>query len=87
MEEAFTRTTHPWVKPTRKLTDEEIEELIETYDYDPEYEEDENREPEPIYDEFGNPTRDTIAALYENRHGLTTPTTLDELFAWVDSLK
>lgn len=76
-----------WVAPTRKLTAEEVEALIENYDYDPEYEEDEYRESEPIYDEYGNPTRDMIAALYENRHGLTTPTTLEDLFTWADSLK
>lgn len=78
----LTRTARPWVKPTRKLTPEEIQELIETYDYDPAYEDDETREPEPIYDEYGNPSRDTIAAMYETLHGLCEEVTLEELFSY-----
>ena len=73
-----------WVKPDRVLTDDEIEELIETFDYES-YEKEaygnDDYEPAPIYDMFGNPTRDTIAALYEGRHHIGYgPMTLEEFF-------
>ena len=70
-----------------KLTDEEIEELIENYDYDPKYldpdYDDGGTELEPVYDRYGNPTEATIRALYEDRHEiLSEPMTLEELHAW-----
>ena len=70
----------------RKLTDEEIEELIENYDYDPKYldpdYDDGGTELEPVWDKFGNPTEATIRARYEVKHGIVDgPMTLDELFA------
>ena len=70
----------------RKLTDEEIEELIENYDYNPKYldpdYDDGGTELEPVWDRFGNPTEATIRARYEVRHGIVDgPMTLDELFA------
>ena len=70
----------------RKLTDEEIEQLIENYDYDPKYldpdYDDGGSELEPVWDKFGNPTEATIRALYEDRHDIGTgPMTLDELAA------
>ena len=72
----------------RKLTDEEIEELIENYDYDPKYldpdYDDGGTELEPAYDRFGNPMEALIRLMYEKRHGLvqySEPMTLDELFA------
>lgn len=72
-----------------KLTDEEIEDLIENYDYDPKYldpdYDDEDGESEPIYDRFGNPTESTIRALYESRHGIySEPMTLDEFNGLLD---
>ena len=72
-----------------KLTDEEIEELIENYDYDPKYLDPDydDGESEPIYDRFGNPTESTIRALYESRHNIVSePMTLDELFAEWDEI-
>ncbi|MBQ7219496.1 MAG: hypothetical protein IJS28_00795 [Synergistaceae bacterium] len=77
-----------WVKPTRKLTPEEIEQLIENYDYDPSVydDDDDSTELDPVYDIYGNPTESTIRALYEGRNGIGEETTLDELLAWVDSL-
>ena len=73
-----------------KLTDEEIEELIENYDYDSKYldpDYDDDGESEPIYDRFGNPTESTIRALYESRHNIVSePMTLDELFAEWDEI-
>ncbi len=72
-----------WVKPDRVLTDDEIEELIQTFDYES-YEKEaygnDDYEPAPIYDRFGNPTRDTIAALYESRHDIGDDMTLEEFF-------
>ncbi len=69
-----------------KLTDEEIEELIENYGYDPKYldpdYDDGGSELDPVYDMYGNPTESTIRALYEDRHNIgSDPMTLDELFA------
>ncbi|MBQ9388723.1 MAG: hypothetical protein IJU07_00925 [Synergistaceae bacterium] len=81
-----TKTTK-WVKPTRKLTEDEIEDLIENYDYDPSvYDDDDSTELDPIYDVYGNPTESTIRAIYEGEHGITTSTTLDELLDWIDKL-
>ena len=76
----------------RKLTDEEIEELIENYDYDPKYldpdYDDGGTELEPVWDKFGNPTEATIRALYEERHDIGTgPMTLYEFDAWLDELR
>ena len=74
----------------RKLSDEEIDELIENYDYDPKYldpdYDDGGTELEPVWDKYGNPTEATIRAMYEARHDIVSePMTLDELFAeWAD---
>ena len=88
MEAVITKPKQSYVFD-RKLTDEEIEELIENYDYDPKYldpdYDDGGTELEPVYDKYGNPTEATIRAMYEDRHDLTEgPMTIDELFAdWV----
>ncbi len=76
----------------RKLTDEEIEELIENYDYDPKYldpdYDDGGTELEPVWDKFGNPTEATIRALYEKEHDIGTgPMTMDEFDSWLDELR
>ena len=87
MEAVMTKPKQSYVFD-RKLSDEEIEALIENYDYDPKYldpdYDDGGTELEPVYDRFGNPTEALIRVLYENRHGLAVysePMTLDELFA------
>ena len=67
---------------TRKMTDEEIGELIDNYEYTPDYEDDNGA----IWDEFGNPTEATIRAKYEVEHGLSDNMTLDEFFAELDEL-
>lgn len=69
----------------RKLTDEEIEQLIEDYDYDmkyldPDYD-DEDGELEPVWDKYGNPTESTIRAMYESRHGIYDEMTAEEAIA------
>ena len=70
-----------------KLTHEEIEELLETFDYDTWLAEfDEDAEPEPNYDKFGNPTKDTLAGMYEDRHNLGVWMTHDELRADWDKI-
>ena len=63
----------------RKLTDSEVRELIDNFDYDAWLEDyDEDGDPEPIWDRFGNPTRDTIAAKYESEHGIGYLMTVEE---------
>ena len=87
MEAVLERPKTVWVDPDHKLTDEEIEDLIENYDYDPSvYDDDDSTELDPVYDKYGNPTESTIRALYESRHNIGSETTLDELLAWADSL-
>ena len=64
----------------RKLTDEEIEEVLEHWDYDPSYydDEDDGDVPAPIWDKYGNPTHETLDAMYEARHGIGYVMTVDE---------
>ena len=74
----------------RKLTDEEIRELIDNFDYESysaEVDGNDDYVPAPLWDRFGNPTRDTIAAKYEEEHGLIDgPMTIEELFAEWDEI-
>ena len=88
MDSVLDRQKTSWVKPTRKLTEAEIKELIDNYDYDPNvYDEDDySTELDPVYDAYGNPTESTIRAMYESRHGIGEETTLDELLAWANNL-
>ena len=82
------RKVMKWAEPDHKLTDEEIHVMLETFDYDTWLAEfDEDGESMPVYDMFGNPTRDTFAAMYEDEHGLGEAMTLDELFADWDMLR
>ncbi len=90
--EAVTEKKKQSYKFGRKLTDEEIAQLIENYDYDPKYADpdyfDENEPGEPIWDEFGNPTESTIRAKYEALHDIGEgPMTLDEFNSWLDELR
>ena len=39
-----------------------------------------------VFDEYGNPTLETLQAFYESEHGLTERTTLEELQAWIDEM-
>ena len=75
----------------RKLTDEEIRELIDNFDYESysaEVDGNDDYVPAPVWDKFGNPTRDTIAAKYEEEHGLIDgPMTIEEFFAELDALR
>ena len=74
----------------RKLTDEEIDELLENYGYDPDYyAEDGSDTPREIFDRFGNPTRPTLDVMYEKKHGIAAsegPMTLDEFKVWFDDI-
>ena len=84
METVLERTHKKWVAPTRKLTAEEVEELIENYDYDPNWDDgidDDDYEIEPLYDKYGNPSESMIRSFYEDRHNLGEVVTLEELFA------
>ena len=86
MEEVIARPKQSYVFD-HKLTDEEIEALIENYDYDPKYldpDYDDENDDGVLWDKFGNPTESMIRMKYEELHGLDTysePMTLDELFA------
>lgn len=42
--------------------------------------ENEDYEPGPVWDRFGNPTRDTFAARYESIHDIGDKMTLEEFF-------
>ncbi|MBR0186909.1 MAG: hypothetical protein IJQ24_12855 [Synergistaceae bacterium] len=70
----------------RKLTDEEIHELVENYDYEPDFEDN-----GVLWDRFGNPTESMIRWTYERNHGLdelSEPMTLEELAAdWAQMLE
>ena len=67
----------------RKMTDEEIEEILEHWNYDPSYydDDDESDEPSPVWDKYGNPTRETLDAMYEARHGIGYVMTVEEAVA------
>ena len=69
--------------------DEEVRELIDNFDYEA-YEEETSYDdyvPAPVWDRFGNPTRDTIAAKYETEHDITEETmTLDKFHDWLDEM-
>ena len=72
----------------RKLTDEEIHELIENYDYDPKYLDPDYEDPNDdgiLWDKFGNPTESMIRSKYEELHGLDDGEvmTLDEFRTWL----
>ena len=54
-------------------------------DYRVDYENDDG-EPEPLFDAFGNPTPETLRAIYEIENGLTERVTLDEFFAELDEI-
>lgn len=43
-------------------------------------------EPEPLFDEYGNPTPETLQAFYEIENGLTEKMTLDEFLAELDEI-
>ena len=68
-----------------KLKEDEIHELVENYDYDPENYSDDGGK---IWDEFGNPTESTICAMYEDKHDLCYgPFTPDEFDEWLDEIR
>ena len=64
MEEVMTKPKQSYVFD-HKLTAEEIEQLIENYDYDPDFEDD-----GVLFDGYDNPTESMIRWEYEKRHGL-----------------
>ncbi|MBR1437178.1 MAG: hypothetical protein IJ587_01455 [Synergistaceae bacterium] len=75
-------------KFNRKLSGDEIREIVDSYDYEPYVadDEDDSDELDVLFDKYGNPTEPLIRSMYETENGLTTPTTLDELIEWADSL-
>ena len=90
MEAVLTRPEQKYVFD-HKLSQEEIQERVDNYDYDPKYADpdyfDENEPAQPIYDVFGNPTEATIRALYEDEHDIgETFETSEDLFAEWDKI-
>ncbi len=69
-----------------KLTQEEIQALVDNYDYDPSiYDNDEDLGDGVLFDEYGNPTETLIRSRYETEHGYTEGLfTLDEFDAELD---
>jgi len=43
-------------------------------------------EPEPLFDKYGNPTPETLEAIYEIENGLTEKMTLEEFLAELDEI-
>ena len=41
-------------------------------------------EPEPLFDKYGNPTPETLEAIYEVENGLTEEVSFEELMAWAN---
>lgn len=83
MEAILERRKNTWTAPKRKLTEEEIEEILADWVYDPEYydDDDDSDVPAPLWDEYGNPTRESLDAMYEARHGIGYVMTVDEAIA------
>ena len=90
MAEVLTKPKQSYVFD-HKLTPEEIQELVDNYDYDPKYLDpdyfDEDEPWQPIYDAYGNPTEATIRALYEDEHDIGETFTPEEFFAELDKLR
>lgn len=88
MEAVMTKPKQSYVFD-HKLSDEEIRKLIDNFDYDAwleDYYNDEGTYPEPVWDKFGNPTRDTIAAKYESEHGIGESITFEEFCEELDEI-
>ena len=65
-----------------KLTPDELEEVLANWDYDPSYYDDDDCDvPSPLWDIYGNPTRETLDAMYESRHGIGYVMTVEEAIA------
>jgi len=43
-------------------------------------------EPEPLFDEYGNPTPETLESFYEIENGLTEKMTLEEFLSELDEI-
>ncbi|MBR0257467.1 MAG: hypothetical protein IJQ58_07000 [Synergistaceae bacterium] len=83
--EAVTTRPKQSYKFDRKLTPEEIQALVDNYDYDPSVYDSDDLGDGVLFDRFGNPTEALIRSRYETEHGYTEgPFTLDELFAEFD---
>ena len=91
MAEVLTRPKQSYVFD-HKLTDEEIDELVENYEYDPKYLDPDYDDDDDgiLWDKFGNPTESMIRMKYEDMHGLaqySEPMTLDEFGGWLDEVR
>lgn len=85
MEAVLTRPKQSYVFD-HKLTAEEIQELVDNYDYDPSiYDNEDDLGDGILFDKYGNPTESLIRSHYETTHGYTEgPFTLEEFDAELD---
>lgn len=78
------RKKNTWTAPKRKLSEKEIEEILANWVYDPDYYDDDDDDsdvPAPLWDEYGNPTRESLDAMYEARHEIGYVMTVSEAIA------
>ena len=89
MEATLTKPKQSYVFD-HKLTREEIEELVDNYDYDPKYLDPDYEDPDDdgiLFDRFGNPTEHMIRAMYEDEHDIGETFTPEEFFAQLDEMR
>ena len=84
--EAVTTRPKQSYKFDRKLTAEEIQALVDNYDYDPSVYDSDDLGDGVLFDKFGNPTEAMIRAMYEDKYDIGEEMTLDELFAEMDEI-
>lgn len=63
-----------------------IKNPVKNYKLDLDYNNYDDGEPEPLFDEYGNPMPETLEAFYEIENGLTEKMTLDEFLAWTNEV-
>lgn len=83
--EAVLEEKKVWVKPTRKMT---MDELWERFEYDPDYIDDDPAYERAFYDRYGNPTYGTLCAMYEDEHDIGDgPMTIEDFHDWLNDVR
>ena len=85
MEAVLTKPKQSYVFD-RKLTQDEIQALVDNYEYDPSiYDNEYDLGDGILFDKYGNPSEALIRSHYETEHGYTEgPFTLEEFDAELD---